>query len=46
MGIAREDLWVTSKVWNDSLGPVRVAASCERSLRDLRLDHLDLFLVH
>ncbi len=45
-GVAREDLWVTSKVWNDSHGTGRVVASCERSLRDLELDHLDLFLIH
>ena len=46
MGIARDDLWVTSKVWYDSHGPGRVIASCECSLRDLGLDHLDLFLIH
>ena len=43
-GIARGDLWITSKVWNDSHG--RVVESCEQSLRDLKLDYLDLFLVH
>ena len=43
-GVARNDLWITSKVWNDRHDDV--AASCEQSLRDLRLDYLDLFLVH
>jgi diketogulonate reductase-like aldo/keto reductase len=43
-GIDRESLWVTSKLWNDSHG--RVAEACEQSLRDLRLDYLDLYLVH
>ncbi len=43
-GVPREDLWVTSKVWNDSHD--RVAQSCEQSLRDLKLEYLDLFLVH
>jgi len=43
-GVPREDLWITSKVWNDSHD--RVAQSCEKSLRDLRLDYLDLYLVH
>ena len=43
-GVRRDDLWVTSKVWNDRHGDV--AGSCEQSLRDLRLDHLDLYLVH
>ncbi|BDI34365.1 aldehyde reductase [Capsulimonas corticalis] len=43
-GVAREDLWVTSKVWNDRHDDV--IASCEQSLRDLKLDYLDLYLVH
>lgn len=42
--VDRSDLWVTSKVWNDMHD--RVEESCERSLRDLQLDYLDLFLVH
>lgn len=45
-GVRRDDLWVTSKVWNDKHGAGQVAASCEQSLRDLKLDHLDLYLVH
>jgi len=45
-GISREDLWVTSKVWNDKHGEGDVIASCEQSLRDLQLDYLDLYLVH
>jgi len=43
-GVRREDLWVTSKVWNDQHKAVE--ASCEKSLRDLRLDYLDCYLVH
>jgi D-xylose reductase len=42
----REDLWVTSKLWNTYHEPRHVRAACERSLRDLRLDALDLYLVH
>ena len=42
----RDDLWVTSKLWNTYHEPKRVRAACERSLRDLRLDALDLYLVH
>ena len=42
--VTRRDLWITSKVWNDMHG--RVGESCRKSLRDLGLDHLDLFLVH
>jgi len=45
-GVERQDLWVTSKLWNDSHAPADVAPAFERSLRDLRLDYLDLYLVH
>jgi alcohol dehydrogenase (NADP+) len=40
----REDLWITSKVWNDMHD--RVEDSCRQSLKDLRLPYLDLYLVH
>lgn len=42
--VKREDLWITSKVWNDMHD--RVEQSCRQSLKDLRLEYLDLFLVH
>ncbi|MCL2660885.1 MAG: aldo/keto reductase [Acidobacteriaceae bacterium] len=45
-GIGREELWITSKLWNDMHGEEDVTASCEKSLKDLQLDYLDLFLVH
>ena len=45
-GVARSELFVTSKLWNDHHAPADVAASCEQSLADLGLDELDLFLVH
>jgi len=44
--IKRNQLWVTSKLWNDKHGENDVIASCRRSLEDLRLDYLDLYLVH
>ncbi|MEM9034163.1 MAG: aldo/keto reductase [Actinomycetota bacterium] len=43
-GISRDDLWISSKVWNDAHHDV--ASSCERTLQDLGLDHLDVYLVH
>lgn len=45
-GIGRDELWITSKVWNDMHGEGDVVRSCEQSLRDLNLDHLDLYLIH
>ena len=45
-GIKREELWITSKLWNDKHGEDDVIESCRQSLADLRLDYLDLYLVH
>lgn len=42
----RQELWVTSKLWNTYHGRDHVRRALERSLRDLRLDYLDLYLVH
>lgn len=44
--LKREELWVTSKVWNDMHGPGQVIESCLRTLSDLQLEYLDLYLVH
>ena len=45
-GVKREQLWITSKLWNDKHSPKDVIASCEKSLADLRLSYLDLYLIH
>lgn len=45
-GVRRDDLWVTSKLWNDKHSEADVQPACEASLRDLKLDYLDLYLVH
>jgi alcohol dehydrogenase (NADP+) len=45
-GVKREELWVTSKLWNDKHGEDDVIVSIRKSLADLRLDYLDLYLVH
>lgn len=42
----REDLWVTGKLWNTYHEPQHVRAACEKSLNDLGLEQLDLFLIH
>lgn len=44
--IKREDLWITSKLWNDMHGEKNVGISVRATLADLQLDYLDLFLVH
>ena len=44
--VTREELWITSKVWNDMHGEGDVTKSCLQSLEDLQLDYVDLFLVH
>lgn len=42
----REDLWVTSKLWNTFHRPEHVRSALLRSLSDLRVDYLDLYLIH
>ncbi|GIP51307.1 aldo/keto reductase [Paenibacillus vini] len=44
--VAREDLFVTSKVWNADLGYESALAAYETSLNKLGLDYLDLYLIH
>lgn len=45
-GITREDLFVTSKVWNSELGYEATIAAYEESLTKIGLDYLDLYLIH
>ena len=45
-GIAREDIFVTTKLWNTNHRPERVEPAFEASLDRLRLRYLDLYLIH
>ncbi|MCA6120911.1 aldo/keto reductase [Bradyrhizobium sp. WSM 1704] len=44
--IARKDLHVTTKVWHENLAPDAIRRAFDASLKKLRLDHVDLYLVH
>jgi alcohol dehydrogenase (NADP+) len=44
--VRREDLFITTKLWNNNHRPERVAAALDASLRRLRLDYVDCYLVH
>ena len=45
-GIKREELWITSKLWNDKHAEEDVIPACQQTLNDLQLKYLDLYLVH
>ena len=45
-GIPRDEVFITTKVWNDDVRGDRVAEAFEESLQRLGLDYLDLYLVH
>ncbi|WP_404311744.1 aldo/keto reductase [Agrococcus terreus] len=45
-GIARDELYVTTKLWNDRRGEAAARAALGESLQKLGLDHVDLYLIH
>lgn len=45
-GLKREDLWITSKLWNDKHDETDVIPACRQSLKNLQMDYLDLYLIH
>ncbi|KAG0173476.1 hypothetical protein DFQ28_007127 [Apophysomyces sp. BC1034] len=45
-GVPREELFVVTKLWNTSHRPEHVEPALERSLKDLQLDYIDLYLMH
>jgi diketogulonate reductase-like aldo/keto reductase len=45
-GVDRQSIFVTSKVWNDDRGYEKTKKAFAKSLSDLKLDYLDLYLIH
>jgi len=45
-GIAPKDLHITTKVWNENLAPDAIRRAFDTSLKKLKLDRIDLYLVH
>ncbi|XP_073423579.1 aldo-keto reductase family 1 member C1-like [Dendrobates tinctorius] len=44
--VKREDIFYTGKLWGNNHTPERVRLGLEKSLKDLQLDYMDLFLIH
>ena len=44
--VKREEVWVTSKLWNTYHAPETMAAALAVTLKNLQIDYLDLYLIH
>ncbi|KAI0833930.1 Aldo/keto reductase [Hypoxylon sp. FL0890] len=45
-GVPREDIWVTSKLWNEHHRPDEATEAIKKSISDLGVEYLDLYLIH
>lgn len=45
-GVPRSDIFITTKLWNNSHHPDDVEKACDASLKDLETDYIDLYLMH